>query len=310
MLTPPKSDLPTLYLGDRSFLLRHGSTLSDLEVTTRMTFFLTAYPPGGLAAGDPRTRECASAALGGDGRRLGIHIDIPLRLNHLAAAALYPSAMAALRSLGAAWTQGKALTDLITGRFFAGYARTAALADSDIARLTIDDAGFSEELNAIAHLRPGLVTVGGDWLDLLICANRTDLAATALERVFTLAREADAQVLLSTYFGPAGTAASLSLLERFDWAGILLPCNSAGIGMFPDRERALAWRRDTGYPLYAMHGLAEGELLTSGQSTVIEALRWLRFTAEAIGLFVGASRCEHIAALASAARALLAEKPA
>lgn len=290
-----ESSLPRVILGDHGFLAKFGSTMTDAEVETRMVEALS-FAALGIAAGEARcgyaaARACRTA--GRDTRSTVVHHDdVPLLLGGepIRYRKCASTLLALLSSHGCDISQ-----DLVLG-FLTQWATSEALTGADLCSLqTAPELPANSPAATVAAGAPAVVTIGGDWLDLLMLAELYDLAAQAFSLVAARARRAGAAVALTSYVGglcpPAATAPLLTLSDA-----ILIPFNRAGHGMVPDPNASLGWATSHGLPVLGMH-------LMAGETDISHALSACA-AADIKVAIVGASQKRHIRLLADAAAEL------
>ncbi|MBN3731725.1 hypothetical protein [Burkholderia sp. Tr-20390] len=115
-----------------------------------------------------------------------------------------------------------------------------------------NDYQIDEDLNIIEISQPYAVTIGGDWLDILIAHGRVDLIYEILDIFRILIPDYIKKILLS--FRPSREF--VSLLDDSWVSGVSVPVNILNIG---DRRYDDVLRLIRGVsPIYAVHCLAGG----------------------------------------------------
>ncbi|MCB2254001.1 hypothetical protein KTQ74_18980 [Pseudomonas chlororaphis] len=253
-------DEPILYLGDRGFLKRYGSPYSARQVQA-ITRRVLAGSGLGLASGDWPTARAVSNALGaGAPARHIYHSRFLLRVTELATG------------------QGVSVRQVQANPAFyyhaPGYAFVA------------DEQQIAEDIEIIRCCRPGLVTLGGDWLDILLARQEHALLNTILEQMEAVIPAAS-RILLG--FHPS--AGFLQLLRARAFSGAAVPVNLLNIqcATYSDYLRRIQARSR----LYALHCLAGGDI------PLKPALDYAFHHRRVDACIVGATRLEHIKALAA-----------
>lgn len=283
------ASVPRLFLGDHGYLAKLGSSMTVEEVAESMRGLLSAIPVG-LAAGEPRVVDAALCAMHGRPRRdLMIHADIRItlrgeriRYRHVASTMTTHLAMRGM--------------DLSTDPVL-DFLYKVGHDGSDLARvaahLHLDSNNAASFTADIKRAAPAVVSIGGDWLDLMLVLGRFDLATTGVAELAKVASASGAAVILTTYFGAMVEPSAIDpFLNMID--GLLVPLNRAGFGTLPSLADHRAWIASLDMPVIGMHAL-------SGAESVDEALTLLDEPFVA-ALVIGASSSQHQAALARAAR--------
>lgn len=283
------ASVPRLFLGDHGYLAKLDSLMTIDEMVESMRGLLSTIPVG-LAAGDPRVVDAALCALQGRAPQdVMIHADVRvtlrgerIRYRHVAATmttqlALRGIDMSADPVLNFLYEVGREGSDL------------APVAS----RLQLESQNAESFIADIKRAAPTVVSIGGDWLDLLLVLDRLDLALTGVAELANVATASGSAVLLTTYVGAIVESSVIeALLSMVD--GLLVPLNRVGFGTLPTLAEHREWIASVGMPVIGMHAL-------SGTTTVDEALTLLDDPSVA-ALVIGASSKPHQAALASAAR--------
>lgn len=284
------ASVPRLFLGDHGYLAKLDSSMTVDEVVESMRALRSTLPVG-LSAGEPRVVDAALRALHGRGcRDIMIHTDLRATLG---------GQYIRYRDVAATMTAHLARfgTDLSKDPVL-GFLYPAGRDGSDltpaIELLDLDRTNAESTLADIDRAGPIVVSIGGDWLDLLLVLGRLELAITGLTEIAEAAAAQGAAVLLTTYFGAMLEQPALEpFLGIVD--GLLVPLNHAGYGTLPTLAEHLAWVDSVGLPVIGMHTL-------SGAATIEEAFSWLDRPSVA-ALVIGAASPQHQEDLASAARA-------
>ncbi|MGW5237509.1 hypothetical protein ACWEOW_01095 [Monashia sp. NPDC004114] len=281
--------VPRLFLGDHGYLAKLDSTLTVDQVAESMRSML-ATASVGLSAGETRVIDTAVNVLAGrEDRSLMIHSDLHallrgerIRYRHLAA-----TTTERLSAHGLDLTR-----DPVLGFLYDIGGRGSTISLRHHAGLELDADALQGSQSEIRRAKPCLVSVGGDWLDLLLLMGRGDLAAAGLTQLAHTARSIGAAVLATTYVGaviaPTAIAPIIDLVD-----GLLVPLNRSGFGMLPNAAEHLSWLAGVDKPVLGMHVLA-------GESTPASALMWLDLPMVA-ALVIGASSASHQLALVAEA---------
>ena len=290
--------LPAVILGDHGFMTLYGSRLSDSEIVSRMVEALEAGIPM-LSGGDFRLGVLVVQAFAAHGAApcWVKHLDAPLLID--ARPLPFSRAMASLGAELVACLDGGALRDPIMGPFLRPYVGVQALDAAQIRALQLDAFEVQLHVEAIAKLRPSIVTVGGDITDFLLASGRSDLLHTVLDRISAAAAKAGAGVFVCTYVGFAWPDTFRTIATRPDVRGVMVPANVAGMGMLPSAEESRTQCRSLGKSVLAMHALGIGTL--SPRPALQELLDWPEISAA----IVGASSSAHIQELAAVRREIL-----
>ncbi|WP_044875315.1 hypothetical protein [Pseudomonas sp. LFM046] len=252
---------PHIYLGDRGFLKRYGSPYSAREVESIVRQVLDGSGLG-VASGDWPSALAVSRALGG--RPANRHI-------------YHSRFLVRIIERGTARRMSVAEVQRTPDRFYL----------SDGYRFEPDDEQISEDIRIVSQCLPGVVTVGGDWLDILITRNETELLEEILARMEAALPPATHQVLMS--FRPS--EAFLALLERRGGSGAAVPVNILGMQCRTSLDYLEAVRRRA--PIYALHCLAGGRV------PLLSALDYAFNHMQVRACIVGATQRRHIDALLS-----------
>lgn len=220
-------DEPILYLGDRGFLKHYGSPYSAQQVEGIARRVLASSGLG-LASGDwPTARAVSNALAGGPRARHTYHSRFLIRVTEQATG----------QGISVRQVQANP-TYYYTGP---GYTFCA------------DAQQIAEDLDIIRCCQPGLVTLGGDWLDILLAQQQYVLLDAILRQMET-AIPAASRILLG--FNPS--VGFLQVLRERSFAGAAVPVNLLNIQcasyagylrQIKDRSR-----------LYAVHCLAGGDI--------------------------------------------------
>lgn len=288
------STLPRLLLGDHGFLRAYGSDMTIREVGKRMEYAL-AKATMGVAAGDER---CLRAARRIDRKVIGAvpvmyHTDISLLVG--SHRVTLQRAMSSLYGTLGSRMQARVEQDAIVGSFLKEFQGCRVYGVHEIQILRLNQTDWHREALRIRTFRPAAVSVGGDFLDFAFAVGRYDLARSAFKQYRALCQELDIPLILTSYIGCASVAKWDLEVPPDLYDGLLIPLNSKGTGMLPDRDFLLEWARGRAKPVIAMHALG------SGRIDVSDALRFVFRDAGAAAAVVGASTPGHIDALVSAA---------
>lgn len=288
------ASVPRLFLGDHGYLVKLDSSMTIDEVVESMRGLLSKIPVG-LAAGEPRVVDAALCALRGRAPRdLMIHADVRVSLR---------GERIRYRHVAATMTTQLALRGLdMSADPVLNFLYEVGLEGRDLApaapHLQLESQNAESFIADINRAAPTVVSIGGDWLDLLLVLDRLDLALSGVAELANVATASGSAVLLTTYVGAMVESSVIdALLGMVD--GLLVPLNRAGFGTLPTLAEHCEWIASVGMPVVGMHAL-------SGTATVDEALTLLDDPSVA-ALVIGASSTPHQAALASAARSYFDE---
>ncbi|WP_236166912.1 hypothetical protein [Pseudomonas fulva] len=253
-------DEPILYLGDRGFLKRYASPYSARQVE-QIARRVLATSGLGLSSGDWPTAKAVSNALAG-----------ALRTRHI-----YHSRFL-IRVTEQATGQGVSVRQIQANpkHYYTAPGYTFVANARQIA----------EDLAIIHCCQPGLVTVGGDWLDILI-AQRQSILLDAILRQMETAIPAASRILLG--FHPS--TGFLQLLRERSFIGAAVPVNL--LNMRCTSHAAYLRQIKARARLYAVHCLAGGDI------PLKPALHYAFHHCQVDACIVGATRAQHIDALAA-----------
>ncbi|MFJ4384021.1 hypothetical protein ACIP02_06720 [Pseudomonas sp. NPDC089408] len=251
---------PIVYLGDRGFLKRYASPYSEQQVE-RIARSVLASSGLGLASGDWPTAKAVSNALAGGPRRRHIyHSRFLMRVTEQATG------------------QGVSVRQI--------QANPAHYYTAPGYTFAADKQQIAEDLEIIRCCQPGLVTVGGDWLDILLAQQQYVLLDAILRQMEAVIPVAS-RVLLGFHSSPA----FLQVLRERSFGGAAVPVNllnmqctsyAAYLSQIKNRSR-----------LYAVHCLAGGDI------PLRPALHYAFHHRQVDACIVGATRARHIEALAA-----------
>ncbi|NCE92112.1 hypothetical protein [Pseudomonas sp. L13] len=253
-------DEPILYLGDRGFLKRYGSPYSAQQVEGIARRVL-ATSSLGMASGDWPTAKAVSNALAGGPRTRHIyHSRFLLRVTEQATG------------------QGVSVRQVQANPAYYYTARGYTF--------TADAQQIAEDLEITRCCKPGLVTLGGDWLDILLAQQQYGLLETIL-RQMEAAIPTASRILLG--FHPS--AGFLQVLRERPFAGAAVPVNLLNMQCpsYAGYLRQIKARSR----LYAVHCLAGGDI------PLEPALDYAFHHRQVDACIVGATRTQHIEALAA-----------
>jgi hypothetical protein len=251
-------DEPILYLGDRGFLKRYGSTYSaqQVERIARRVLFSSGL---GMASGDWPTAKAVSNALAGGPRTRHIYHSRFL-----------------IQVTDQATGQGVSVRQV--------QANPAYYYTAPGYTFAADAQQITEDLDIIGCCQPGLVTLGGDWLDILL-AQRQYALLDAILRQMEAAIPMASRILLG--FHPS--AGFLQVLRERSFAGAAVPVNLLNMqcSSYAGYLRQIKARSR----LYAVHCLAGGDIALE------PALHFAFHHRHVDVCIVGAARTQHIEAL-------------
>lgn len=201
-----------------------------------------------------------------------------------------------------AWAPRFEVRDPIVGAFLQKYEASIPYSDRELQSLQIDQEAWSRELERIRTFRPAVISVGGDYLDFLLAAEMFDLAQAGLKLYRNLCLEVGARLVMTVYVGYFALQGSVGSSLRSGCDALMVPVNTLGLGMLPDREGVLSWLKSMGKPVIAMHVLGSGKLEPT------QALAYIFREARVAAAVVGASTVEHIDKLIQSGREVLGDE--
>ncbi len=289
------SEIPAVVLGDHGFMRKFGSHLDDETVAQQMAEVLTRTNFG-IAAGSGRLLRLADQARDRADRDAVVvhHTDIALR--NRTGPLRYRRCGATLRAA----FESRGMDVVADGVFsyLAGFSTEDRLSLEELDRLRVDRSGLEALEDRLSRHRPAFVTIGGDWLDMLLVAPAAGPALHALDETIQLVRSHGAAPLVTLYVGPM---LDDCVLERGD--GLMVPLGSKGTAMLPDQRSAERCLIRVDRPLVGMH------VLDSGRTEPLVALQHASATAlDVTALVIGASQPRTIEMLIRAARAHFEER--
>jgi hypothetical protein len=297
--TQPLGDslIPRLCLGDHGFLKRYGSHLSLEEIRQRMSY-ASSLASLGLAAGDQRCLSAARSVLRAEASQpLLYHTDLPISLP--SARIDFARCKATLYGALSKKTNSFIRDGDPLARYLTKFAAFSPYATGDVERLTITERAITREITKLRRFRPGVVTIGGDWLDFAFSVGRADLAVGLFSRLRQECVSLRVPVVLVTYTGALTMAKDSVVLSPHLYDALMLAVNAKGFGMFPNPITLSRWARDIGKPVIAMHALGVGRI------PPLSSLRYVFEEARVLAAVVGASTYGHIDELISAGRLVL-----
>ncbi|MFF7106599.1 hypothetical protein [Pseudomonas sichuanensis] len=253
-------DEPIVYLGDRGFLKRYGSPYSVHQVE-RIARRVLASSGLGLASGDWPTAIAVSNALAGGPRMRHIyHSRFLIRVTEQATG------------------QGVSVHQV--------QANPAYYYTAPGHTFAADAQQIAEDLDIIRCCQPGLVTLGGDWLDILLAQRQhvlLDVILRQMEKAITPA----SRILLG--FHPS--TGFLQVLRERSFVGAAVPVNLLNMqcASYAGYLRQIKARSR----LFAVHCLAGGDI------PLKPALDYAFYHRQVDACIVGATRKRHIEALAA-----------
>jgi hypothetical protein len=249
------TDVPRLFLGDRAFLGRYGSRLSEDDIYGLMLY---AWTKGGLgvSAGDELSAGAAARLREAKGATVLFHTPNLISLGR----AENPHRIASLLNslAGSFLSMEKIENDQIIGAYLRA-SKDEAISKREAAELIgLDNSAIKDAQTIIKRTQPSIVTYGGDWLDLCILTDRIDIIV-AIESQIRQVVNSSCALTAFTYLGACVPNLWDRLPERsFD--SLLFPVNLLGDGMVPSPKRAMRWARARGVPIFATHVLALGRI--------------------------------------------------
>lgn len=291
-------EVPRLALGDHGFHSQYGRTLTEDQSVTLLGNTLSQASVG-VAAGEDRCLRAAREV----GRRLHqdvfliCHTDVPLTV--AGQAADFGRCMASLLTALREQLPVCAAKDPIVGTFLHDFREYPHYLPAEIAAFEVPDQYWDQECARITAFRPKLLTVGGDYLDCILVGGRVELAVEVLRKYRQMCDRLMIPLVFTSYVAPfcwskVGTERLIAPCDA-----VMVPINSAGAGMLPNRRELLSWLGNVGRPAIAMHPLGSGR---------IDVLRALNYVLNEVGVaaaIAGASTLEHITHLLQCARSVL-----
>lgn len=283
-------NIPVVNLGDRGFLKRYGSKLSQLDVQNIM-LHARSRANLGLAAGDLDTLIAARAVLAEREDPLIYHSGFLIRLTDQTID--YCRCMASVSAFIRPWAPAFVASDPLVGSVLRSSSSAPPYTYSETERLSICQITINEEFKRIRTYKPTLVSVGGDWLDTVCVLQRHDLAIEILRQFRTECDQIGAALVLLSYCGPITLDSGLLAEGSQLVDGLAVPLNAMGVGMLPTRDEFLEWALSLAIPLIAIHPLSLGQLSPLKAFDFIHSL--------SVPTIVGASSVDHIDVLVKAA---------
>lgn len=278
--------IPRLILGDNGFLRRYGSALSIDEIADRMRYAIDRAAMG-VGAGDRRVLSAA--------RRLPApwvmhHTDIAFLAD--GRRAHFGRCMATLHRRLLTECPDFLNSDPLMGAFVCDFASHRPYEASSV--FGTNQAQMSRIAEVVSEHRPAMTSIGGDFLDALLALGALDAARDALETLLRACYDVGSTPVLTTYLAGIVEPDVLRALA-LDIPALMVPFNSRGIGMAPDRLTVLHRLETLSKPVIAMH------VLGAGRMSPHEALAGVLANDCIAAAVVGASSRAHIDILADAA---------
>jgi hypothetical protein len=282
-------DFPALFLGDHGFNEKFGSALTDAEVRSRMEL-VVRHSNIGLAAGDERLLRLARQAEQAASQPVALmyHVDIPLgdqrgRLRY----GLCGSTLRACYE-----ERGLDLRADPVFSYLGQFDPRDELSEDRLNNVRLNEAALDQLAEQVETYRPDVITVGGDWLDMLLLKRLDELAADGLAAMGNLAGAFGTALVVTIYVGPL-----VDFVLPETAVAALVPLNESGAAMLPDRVAALGWMAKADRPFIAMH-------LMSGAASPRAALMRAGVVdgGSVVAAVVGASKPQNIDDLLIAAR--------
>jgi hypothetical protein len=282
------TEVPRLFLGDNGFLAKLDSRLTDAEIIDRMSLAASLIALG-VAAGDERLLGLARVAGDRLGRRIPLmhHSDLPLMVGDQPLP--YGRCAATIRHSLVEEHHINVGQDPVLG-FLDHFVDRDPLTPDECKNISLDLGKMEAQASVLPSYSPSVITIGGDYLDLLHLVGREDLAHEGLTRVRDNLPASDVAIVATLYVGALVDASFDDLVD-----GIMVPINRLGVAMLPNRDVLTEWSRHLKLPLIAMHVLAAGAI---DPTMALQDVDGLGVTTAVIG----ASRRESIMRLAEAAR--------
>lgn len=289
--------LPRLFLGDRAFLKRYNTPLKKDEIINLMEY-AASISSIGLTYSDKITSEAAQINHQIYGNCLMQHTQ-----NMISVAEIIDNSRigATIRRIKFKNLSNNFLKkDRIIGNYIKDLENIKPFFDKDLANISINDKQMDFELKLISTLKPSIITIGGDWLDLCLLLSRYDLINKVINQIIS-ETNFNTPIIALTYLASSIHKHSqhYKTLDKFN--GLFLPINLIGDGMYPSKNKLLNWAKDLSKPLFACHPLAIGRV------PVLPGLDYIYNHEYINSAVVGASNYQHISALIDSASKTLGQ---
>jgi len=248
-------NFPRVNLGDRGFLKKYGSSLSNQDILKYMQF--AERNNMGIASGDHNTLETAASL---NTKSFIYHSYLPLNLGQIVLP--IQRCQSTLYDFLYSWSPAFASNDRLVGATYTSSSHYEKVLDSDAKYLHISTILQEKEIQEILKYKPGIVTIGGDYFDLCASLNRFDIITEVIKRYKDICLSCNSKLVLLTYMG--------FLLYEDSWLknnvgyldGLMIPYNFSGVGMVPSRNELIDWVGKLNLRVIAIHTRALNRLDT------------------------------------------------
>lgn len=289
LVTIGPATVPRVFLGDHGYLAKLDSVMSVTAVTESMSAMVSMASVG-ISAGETRVVDAALSAQRSHDPHPPLMIHGDLAVTAAGEKIRYRQcAVMTARSLASRGIDLRA--DPVLGFLYTVSAGVTPLERFAAAGLTLDAAALESLASDIRRARPAILTVGGDWVDMLLLLGRPDLIIDGLNCLRAVTAPLGSALVLTTYVGAVVDARLMADITNLV-DGLMTPINDSGAAMLPHPEALWNWIMGAGLPIIGMHVLAGAPEPQAG-------LHWL-WTPPVAAVVVGASSSAHQAALAAA----------
>lgn len=217
---------PLIYLGDRGLLKRYGSPFNYQQIKS-IAHNLLSTSTLGMASGDWSSAIAISCTLN----------------THFSARHIYHSRFL-IKVIEKSSETSLSIKEIQRNLF--------KIYSSSNYRFESDERQIVEDIKIVQQCQPGIVTIGGDWLDILIAHRKFSLLKEILRRIEDVLPIETSKVLMS--FRP--TNVFLSLLERTSITGAAIPVNILNMQYNFTYDYLKSIQKRTN--IYAIHCIAGG----------------------------------------------------
>ncbi|VVP34129.1 hypothetical protein PS862_04529 [Pseudomonas fluorescens] len=218
---------PTIYLGDRGFLKRYASPYSNTEIEAWARVVLNGSRLG-VASGDGASAAAVGRAINGSFS--------PWHLYHSRfLIQVYDKLSGKLFNVNEIQREPQRFYEPAHYRF-----------GPDVDQI-------DEDIDIINRFNPGVVSVGGDWLDILLAQGEIELIEQIFHQITSRTKSARVCWLMLTF---NLSERCLKLLDRMTFDGVLTAANILQMDCVITTSKLEAIKQRC--PLYALHCLAGG----------------------------------------------------
>lgn len=232
--------IPALFLGDSRFRYggryqncRCGDVIPQPEIVEIMKETIKLGIPA-IAVSEEKLLKAvkdASAAIGVN-PAIFLHRELPLRVNgskaefgkvvakNLEILLLHQSFKKKLKS------------DPILAKFYSAFRHMKPYRDDELETVEINQRQWKNDASMIASIKPNIISIGGDALDMLILTNRTNLVKSFYQKAQRLCRLENVVLVASSHI-PTMT---ISVFDRegISCDGYLFPINKYALGIYSE----------------------------------------------------------------------------